>query len=794
MAKIKAVVPHVIVTRMFTETRSIESYLRLLAFSTLVPAFAFSAYLLWNFANFERRLYERQLQQTATDLANDIDRDVDGLIVKLSTLATSRALRRVDLAEFHAQAIEALPERDTNLVVLDVSLQQLANTLVPFGTPLPKTGDPDTAQRAIATIKPQLSDLFTGAVAGNLRLNVVVPVVQQGEARFVLLLSFFPERIVRIMQGQVLPSGWVTSLADRNGKVIARSAQNERFVGTTLPAAFLNIAESAILPAKDIDGTEVLRAVAPTKGGWMVVATVQQSLIAAAARAAVRDALIGGLVLLLLSLACGYAIGRQLRRPVESLAKQAAALGHGEMTASIETPIREINVVTAALSAAGAGLRERERQRDMAEAALQKLNLGLEAQVSERTRELTAINERLNAEIDHRKGAEQQLAQAIKHEAVGQLTGGIAHDFNNMLAIILGCLRMLQRRLTTSDGDIKRYISGALEGAERATQLTRRLLAFSRQQPLSPEPLDGNKLVASMSELLRRTIPESIVIETVLAGGLWRIHADPTQLESALLNLAINARDAMPEGGKLTIETANAHLDEGYAREHVDVASGQYVMLAVTDTGSGMSAEVAARAFDPFFTTKAPAQGTGLGLSQVYGFIKQSGGHVKIYSELGQGTTVKAYLPRFSGTAAVIVDRENALSEAAPRAAHGELVLVVEDEEKVRHLTVDMLRELGYRTLAADGASAALDLLGAHRDVSLLFTDVVMPGMNGRRLADEALRRFPRLKVLFTTGYTRNAIVHNNVLDAEVHLLAKPFTLEALAHKVRELLRTGNPG
>lgn len=293
-----------------------------------------------------------------------------------------------------------------------------------------------------------------------------------------------------------------------------------------------------------------------------------------------------------------------------------------------------------------------------------------------------------------------------------------------------------------------------------------------------------------MSDLLRRTIPESIVIETVLAGGLWRTCADLGQLESSILNLAINARDAMPDGGKLTVETANAHLDESYARQHVDVAPGQYVMIAVTDTGTGMTADVVARAFDPFFTTKPPAHGTGLGLSQVYGFIKQSGGHVKIYSEPGHGTTVKTYLPRLSGVAAAASakDAQPTRPEPAPAVARNQLVLVVEDEDKVRELTVDMFRELGYRTLAAESAEPALELLKTHNDVALLFTDVVMPGMNGRRLAEEALRQFPGLKVLFTTGYTRNAIVHNNMLDTDVHLLAKPFTIEALGHKLQELL------
>jgi CheY-like chemotaxis protein len=293
-------------------------------------------------------------------------------------------------------------------------------------------------------------------------------------------------------------------------------------------------------------------------------------------------------------------------------------------------------------------------------------------------------------------------------------------------------------------------------------------------------------MIAGMSELLRRTIAENVRIETVLAGGLWRTHVDPSQLENALLNLAVNARDAMPEGGRLTIETSNADLDHRYAAVHADVVPGQYVLIAVTDSGGGMTPEVIARAFDPFFTTKATGLGTGLGLSQVHGFIKQSGGHVKIYSEIGEGTTIKLYLPRFVGETE---------KDAEPHSSHipvsrfNETVLVVEDEDSVRGVTVDMLTELGYRVLQAEGAMSGLKMLDAHPEVTLLFTDVVMPDVNGRKLADEAKKRRPDLAVLFTTGYTRNAIVHNGVLDAGVHLIVKPFTMEALAQKLEEIFR-----
>ncbi|MDR6213010.1 PAS domain-containing protein [Paracidovorax wautersii] len=422
-------------------------------------------------------------------------------------------------------------------------------------------------------------------------------------------------------------------------------------------------------------------------------------------------------------------------------------------------------------------------QRHRAERALRELNNELEQRVA--------------SEVAERLKTEEALRQAQKMEAVGQLTGGIAHDFNNMLAVVLGSLELLDRRFAAGEPRAKRYIDAARDGARRAAQLTQRLLAFSRRQPLSPVPLDANQLVAGMSDMLRHSLGGAIRLETVLAGGLWRIHADRNQLESVILNLAVNGRDAMGDladgGGRLTIETANAHLDERYAAEHLGVAPGQYVLIAVSDTGAGMPPEVIAKAFDPFFTTKEVGKGTGLGLSQVYGFIKQSSGHVKIYSEVGAGTTVKVYLPRRVDPA--LEEEAAAGGDAAlPRGDAQEWVLVVEDEPAVRQLSVDALGLLGYRVLEADGAAAALKLIDAHPEIALLFTDVVMPDVNGRKLAEEALRRRPQLKVLFTTGYTRNAVVHNGVLDAGVRLIGKPYTLEDLAVRVREALDAPHTG
>ena len=395
-------------------------------------------------------------------------------------------------------------------------------------------------------------------------------------------------------------------------------------------------------------------------------------------------------------------------------------------------------------------------------------------------------------DVTERRRLEQQLRQSQKMEAVGQLTGGVAHDFNNLLTLILGGVEVIGRQMPNLPDPaalarIERGKDMALQGVRRATALTSRLLAFSRQQALTPQSLDVNKLVAGVCELLRRTLGEAIVLDTALAGGLWRTFADPNQLENALLNLALNARDAMPDGGKLTIETANAMLDRTYiASLEEPVEPGQYVMIVVADTGAGMERATRERAFDPFFTTKEVGKGTGLGLSQVYGFARQSAGHVKIYSEIGEGTTIKIYLPRRLG------DSAEAKAEKAPdvsRSIGGETILVVEDDDALRKYAKEILTELGYHVLEANSGAVALAALERDEPIDLLLSDVVMPGgVNGPQLADQATHMRPGLKVLFMTGYTRNAIVHHGRLDAGVHLIGKPFSFEELAAKVRERL------
>jgi PAS domain S-box-containing protein len=402
-----------------------------------------------------------------------------------------------------------------------------------------------------------------------------------------------------------------------------------------------------------------------------------------------------------------------------------------------------------------------------------------------------SLGQTVEARTQELERTQEVLRQSQKMEAIGNLAGGIAHDFNNLLQVITGNLQLLNRDVSGNDV-AERRVAGALAGAARGARLASQLLSFGRRQPLEPKVINLSRLIREMDHLLRRSLGEAIEIDTIVSGGLWNTLVDPSNVENALLNLAINARDAMDGQGKLTIELGNAFLDDEYARNTLDVRPGQYVMLAVTDTGTGMTPDILEKVFDPFFTTKPDGKGTGLGLSMVYGFVKQSEGHIKIYSEAGSGTTVRIYLPR-------AMEAEDVLAEniAGPVTGGTETVLVVEDEEAVRDVTVSLLTELGYKVLKAKDADSGLAIIESGAPIDLLFTDVVMPGrLKSRDLARKAKERIPMLGVLFTSGYTENSIVHGGRLDPGVNLLSKPYTREALARKIRQVLEQarGKPG
>ena len=414
-------------------------------------------------------------------------------------------------------------------------------------------------------------------------------------------------------------------------------------------------------------------------------------------------------------------------------------------------------------------LERQVRHRQRAEEQLRQLNETLETRVA--------------TEIAERRQAEAKLQQAQKMETIGKLSGGVAHDFNNLLQVVSGNLHLLMKEVSGNER-AERRVTNALAGVSRGAKLASQLLAFGRRQALDPKVINVGRFVRDMDDMLRRSIGDAIEIETIIAGGLWNCLADPAQVENALLNLSINARDAMDGRGHLTIEVGNAYLDDDYARKHDDVSAGQYVVLSVTDTGCGIPADRLEQVFEPFFSTKAEGKGTGLGLSMVFGFVKQSGGHVKIYSEVDHGTTVKLYLPRAHATE----DRETAI-QSGPVVGGNETVLVVEDDDEVRNTVVETLTDLGYTVLKAPNADAALIIIEAGIAIDMLFTDVVMPGnLKSTELARKARERQPDIAVLYTSGYTENSIVHGGRLDAGVELLSKPYTREALAHKFRHVL------
>jgi signal transduction histidine kinase len=452
----------------------------------------------------------------------------------------------------------------------------------------------------------------------------------------------------------------------------------------------------------------------------------------------------------------------------------------------LERPLQAITLT----SAIRVALRARRRQYEVKALieAREQAAERLEALVAERTQELEKTNKDLKSQMTERQRVEASLRQSQKMEAVGQLTGGLAHDFNNLLTGISGSLELTRARLSQGKADsVDRYITTAQEAVKRAAALTHRLLAFSRRQALEPKPTNVNRLVTGMEELIRRTVGPAIHVEVVGAGGLWSTHVDPNQLENALLNLCLNARDAMPQGGRLTIETANRWLDERGARDH-DIAPGQYISLCVTDTGTGMEADVAAHAFDPFFTTKPLGQGTGLGLSMIYGFARQSGGQIRIYSEVGKGTSMCLYLPRHYDDPN-FNDTIN-FPEAGEPLGDGEVILVIDDEPSIRMLITDVLSDTGYSVLEASDGPGGLRVLQSAARIDLLITDVGLPGgMNGRQVADAARTLRPDLRVLFITGYAENALMGNGNLEKGMHVLAKPFEVERLATKIRELVK-----
>lgn len=487
--------------------------------------------------------------------------------------------------------------------------------------------------------------------------------------------------------------------------------------------------------------------------------------------------------------------GRTLPRNAAAItSRRLAEIGAALAATGAADPLVEMRTQNQELLQSLAALKAKQEEAERLNAELEDTNRGvvaLYAELDQKAAELSGLNthleERVAAAVSECQQANETLRQAQKMEAVGQLTGGIAHDFNNLLQIVTGNLEMVERLLPEGHERLGRAVENAMSGAQRAATLTQRLLAFSRRQPLAPKPIDANQLVGGMSDLMRRTLGETITIGTSLANDLWIVEADANQLENALLNLAVNARDAMPPGGTLTISTGNSIVGEADADD--DAMPGCYVALAVCDTGAGMTNDTLARVFEPFFTTKDVGKGTGLGLSMVYGFVKQSGGHLRIESAIGRGTTVTVYLPRVEGA---FVRREAAVEAPVAVSWRGAAILVVEDDAEVRAYSCDVLRELGYVVLSAADGPAAFEIIDGDAAIDLLFTDVVLPGtLTGKDVADRLQSVRPGVPVLFTSGYAREAIGHDGRLDHDVELLPKPFSYAALSNGIGEAIARG---
>lgn len=764
------------------EARPLSFQLGLLALVTAIPLLLLTVLIFQQMVNQDRASIQQGLMTNARTLAGLVDNEIKVHAAIASTLATSPALLTGDFAELWQdarKAVEFVPGSWINVATPDGTI--VLATPVALGTALPRYAAPDLIDRAFASGRYQVSDILVAASTQKLTVLVAVPVFRDGKPLYCVTIAVPPESFLRNISGQ-FSNNYVAAIIDRKHKFVARVPDHAERVGTLAAPGWRDaIANSQEGWSENIsvEGNWILTGYVPTKTGWTVGVAQLESELTKPIRQILWSLATVGSLLLLSSLALAWWLAARFGRSMASLAEAARAVGNDAPLQTLtQPPFLEARIIADSLGAASRELQKRGEE-------LVRINSQLENEVVERTSDLVA-------EMRRREEIEGTLRQTQKMEAIGQLTGGIAHDFNNMLTIVIGNLDTLQRRLRTVDaavsGPLVKPVESAMKGARNAAKLTHRLLAFARQQPLAPKPLDVRSLVAGMSDMLTRMAGERVKIETVSGAGLWPVMADENQLENALLNLVVNARDAMPNGGRITIETSNAYLDESYVQHVGDLKAGQYVMLSVSDTGTGIPPDKIDKIFEPFFTTKPVGQGTGLGLAMIHGFVKQSGGHIRIYSEQNEGTTVKIYLPRMQFVElppAEVIERKRLV----PRAVSGETILVVEDDEGVRDYAVGILQDAGYAVIAVGDGHAALRALRETERIDVLFTDVVLGGeLNGRQVAEEAMKLRPHLLVLFTTGYTRNAIVHHGRLDAGVNLLNKPYTDHELTEYLRRLL------
>ncbi len=767
--------------------RPVQFHLGLLVLATALPLLILSYIIYGVLVDSERKSVRQGLFANAGTLATLVDTEISTSASFAAALAQSPSLQSGNLAAFYSEARKALEFLPGSWVaVTSPDGKVLLNTELPLDTPPRQHMAPDMLAQGFKTGRYQVSDIMKGRGTGRLLAVIEMPVFRDGKPLYSLGVILAPARFLALLEAR-FKQGEIVAIVDRQMKFVARIPDHENRVGTLASegwrAAMLREPEGW-LENTSVEGLDIVTGYTRTAHGWSVgIARIKSDLEKPLLDLLWWTGLIS-LALIGLSLLLSWWLGRRASICMKELAEAARALGEGRPMGAVRLLFAEARVISHALASASGRI-------DAHNLELAKINSGLEAQVAERTRDLVA-------EMRQREEAEATLRQTHKMEAIGQLTGGIAHDFNNMLTIVIGNLDTIKRRLSSA-GELGDRLTGpvesALKGARNAAKLTHRLLAFARQQPLAPSSVDLRILVAGMADMLARTVGEKIRIETVAGAGLWSVLADENQLESALLNLVVNARDAMPDGGLITIETSNAYLDEAYVSKVADIKPGQYAMLCVSDTGHGIPADKMSRIFEPFFTTKETGKGTGLGLAMVHGFVKQSDGHIRIYSEVGQGTAVKIYLPRMkAGLASARPEVEDLRERFAVTAVAGEAILLVEDDDGVRGYAASVLEDLGYVVRVASGSDEALVIARSRERIDLMFTDVVLGGkLNGRQLADEIATIRPDLPVLFTTGYTRNAIVHHGRLDEGVELLTKPYASTELAEKIRRMLDHRQP-
>ncbi len=732
---------------------SIRTYITVLIVATILPILIFAGLLVHRAATNEQELMTRAMRDTTRAAAIDLNRQIGGMMSLALSIADARTLQADEMAAFHVRWSHVVEREGQTAVLYDTAGQQVVNTSVPFGTVLP--AEPEMISRVLATGAVEISGLTREKSTGMQVISITVPVRRDGKLIFILSLRIM-NAIASVMAQQIFLPEQVAELIDRGGAIIHRTSDLNKYVGVQITPDFLQEIDGrddGWFVTKSLDDVPVYVAFNRVKlTGWVLaVAMPTRVLFAPATQSLLRLFALAGGTLLLVSL-LAWAIGRRIANAVAGLTQFAVSLGTGAPDEPIKlTHIREVNAVAESMHAASDTLRQ---------------------------------------QVEHRERAEQQLVQSQKMEAVGQLTGGMAHDFNNLLAIIVGSLELLRER-SASDPVNLEFAEEAMNAASRGAELTRQMLVFARRQPLVPVRCDLNEVITVFVRLLSRTLGEDIVIDLQLAPDLWPVRVDRVQFEATITNLATNARHAMPRGGRLTIATRNTHLDEDYAETHMEVAAGDYVSIEVRDTGTGMAPHVMDRIFEPFFTTKEPGQGTGLGLSMVFGFLKQSGGHITAYSELGSGTTFQLYLPPALGPESL--DAPTVSNAPAPGASRGEIILAVEDNSVLRRILCRQLTDAGYRVIEADNARSALNRIESNEPIDLLLTDIVMPGgMNGHELARLAALLRPGLKILLTSGFSDSSNGGASQ-TASTRFLRKPYSKDDLLRLVHEALNSGEP-